>query len=69
MTTILLFVAVFVFGILWSIISNKFLPKETLYERTYNDSSDNTGYDERQRMMFLEIFSKTFVGLVYSFSF
>lgn len=69
MTTILLFVTVLVFGILWSIFTNKFLPKETLYENTYEKTSDNTGYDERQRVMFLEIFSKTFVSLVYSFFF
>ncbi|WP_239469332.1 MULTISPECIES: hypothetical protein [unclassified Staphylococcus] len=60
---ILLFISVLIFGIIWSIITNKFLPSETIDTK----GIDTTGYDERQRTMFLEIFSKTFVGLVYTF--
>ena len=60
---ILLFISVLIFGIIWTIITNKYLPSETLDTK----NTDRTGYDERQRTMFLEIFSKTFVGLVYTF--
>ncbi|SUM42710.1 membrane protein [Staphylococcus petrasii] len=63
MLYILLFVSVLIFGIIWTIFTNKFLPKETLDTK----GKDTTGYDERQRTMFLEIFAKTFVGLVYTF--
>ncbi|MCI2773891.1 hypothetical protein [Staphylococcus petrasii] len=63
MLYILLFVSVLIFGIIWTIFTNKFLPKETYQAK----GTDTTGYDERQRTMFLEIFAKTFVGLVYTF--
>ena len=53
---ILLFISVLIFGIIWTIITNKYLPSETLDTK----NTDRTGYDERQRTMFLEIFSKTF---------
>ena len=52
---ILLFISVLIFGIIWTIITNKYLPSETLDTK----NTDRTGYDERQRTMFLEIFSKT----------
>ena len=52
---ILLFISVLIF-IIWTIITNKYLPSETLDTK----NTDRTGYDERQRTMFLEIFSKNF---------
>ena len=52
---ILLFISVLIFGIIWTIITNKYLKRNARYKNT-----DRTGYDERQRTMFLEIFSKNF---------
>ncbi|MCI2947069.1 hypothetical protein FH144_01325 [Staphylococcus caledonicus] len=59
----LLILATLIFVSLWYIFTTKFLPVETYDQKT----KDNTGYDERQRAMFLEIFAKTFVGLIYYF--
>lgn len=48
MLYILLFVSVLIFAIIWTIFTNKFLPKETYQAK----GTDTTGYDERQRTMF-----------------
>ena len=63
MIYLLLFLAMLIFASLWYMFTTKFLPVETYDQET----KDNTGYDERQRVMFLEIFAKTFVGVVNSF--
>ena len=44
----LTFISVLIFGIIWTIITNKYLPSETLDTK----NTDRTGYDERQRAMF-----------------
>ena len=45
---ILLFISVLIFGIIWTIITNKYLPSETLDTK----NTDRTGYDESNAQCF-----------------
>lgn len=59
MKIILLFVVFLVFGVLWNIIINKYLP-------TILTDVKNKKYDERQSQMVVEIFAKTLLWTVFS---
>lgn len=61
---ILLLVVVFIFSWIWTVITNKFLPKETL-----DQPKGRSKYDERQSKMFIEILAKSFIWLMYSLMF
>lgn len=50
----------FNFSCLWTAITNKYLPSETLDKKGQQDR-----YDERQRKMFIEILAKSFIWIVY----
>ncbi|SCS37633.1 hypothetical protein [Staphylococcus caeli] len=60
----LLFVVVLIFSCIWTVITNKFLPKETL-----DQPKGRSKYDERQSKMFIEILAKSFIWLMYSLMF
>ena len=59
MKIILLLVVFLVFGVLWNIIINKYLP-------TILTDVKNKKYDERQSQMVVEIFAKTLLWTVFS---
>ncbi|MCD8785420.1 hypothetical protein [Staphylococcus gallinarum] len=54
------FIIIFAFSCLWSAITNKYLPSETLDKKRHQDR-----YDERQRKMFIEILAKSFIWIIY----
>lgn len=59
---ILAYIGFFIFSVSWSIVTTALLPAESVDGR----KKDDTKYDERQRRMFLEIFARTFVWVVYA---
>lgn len=54
------FIIILIFSCLWTAITNKYLPSETLDKKGQQDR-----YDERQRKMFIEILAKSFIWIVY----
>ncbi|HCW8907521.1 TPA: hypothetical protein OYK55_003085, partial [Staphylococcus aureus] len=50
------FIIILIFSCLWTAITNKYLPSETLDKKGQQDR-----YDERQRKMFIEILAKSFI--------
>ena len=54
------FIVILIFSCLWTAITNKFLPSETLDKKSQQDI-----YDERQRKMFIEILAKSFIWIIY----
>lgn len=58
------FIVILIFSILWTFITNKFLPSETLDKKSQQDR-----YDERQRKIFIEVLAKSFIWIIYSMLF
>ena len=54
------FIIILIFSCLWTAITNKYLPSETLDTKGHQDR-----YDERQRKMFIEILAKSFIWIIY----
>lgn len=54
------FIIILIFSCLWTAITNKYLPSETLDRKGHQDR-----YDERQRKMFIEILAKSFIWIIY----
>ncbi|WP_368880190.1 hypothetical protein [Staphylococcus haemolyticus] len=54
------FIIILIFSFLWTAITNKYLPSETLDTKGHQDR-----YDERQRKMFIEILAKSFIWIIY----
>ena len=54
------FVIILIFSCLWTAITNKYLPSETIANGSQQDP-----YDERQRKIFIEILAKSFIWVVY----
>ncbi|MBZ8174538.1 hypothetical protein [Staphylococcus delphini] len=54
------FIIILVFSCLWTVVTRKYLPAETL------DMKDNQNrYDERQSKIFIEILAKSFIWIIY----
>lgn len=54
------FIIILIFSCLWTAITNKYLPSETLDKKRQQDR-----YDERQRKMVIEILAKSFIWIIY----
>ncbi len=54
------FIIILIFSCLWTAITHKYLPSETIDKRKHQDR-----YDERQRKMFIEILAKSFIWIIY----
>ncbi|WP_241958765.1 hypothetical protein [Staphylococcus arlettae] len=54
------FIIILIFSCLWTAITQKYLPAETLDKKSHEDR-----YDERQRKMFIEILAKSFIWIIY----
>ncbi|GEQ06610.1 hypothetical protein EKQ61_04465 [Staphylococcus gallinarum] len=54
------FIVILIFSYLWTALTNKYLPSETLDKKGQQDR-----YDERQRKMFIEILAKSFIWIIY----
>lgn len=61
---LVLFAAILIFSCVWTMLTNKFLPKETL-----DQPKGRSKYDERQSKMFIEVLAKSFIWLMYSLIF
>lgn len=59
MKFIIMLLVFFLFGFFWVALTNKYLP-------TVLSDVNNKKYDERQTKMFVEIFAKTLVWVIYS---
>ncbi|PHK49039.1 hypothetical protein [Staphylococcus edaphicus] len=60
MKTILFFISIFVFSIIWQIIITKYLP-----DAATGNKQDHSGYSEKQRSIILETLARTCIWLVY----
>lgn len=60
--TIILIITIIAFFFMWRGIHRFFLPSEIV------DVKNESNYDERQSKIFMEVFAKSFVGLVFVLS-
>lgn len=58
MKYIVLFGAMVIFGVVWTMVTKRYLPSEVV-------DNENDKYDERQRKMFTEVLARNSVWFVY----
>ncbi|PNZ77860.1 hypothetical protein CD111_03615 [Mammaliicoccus stepanovicii] len=59
MLKLIFFIAIILFSIIWTISTNKFLPREVI-----DNNQSHNQYDERQSKIIIEVLARSFVWMV-----